>query len=241
MDALAELPSNPLAAMTGAPRRARSARRVNRHRKLDGRETSRPKGWPATPVGVTTTTHIIGSNHLMKLVSSAVLTLAALLSGCAYNASPYGASVRNVEVIKSANLKPVAVATFQAAKPGQSTITCRAAGPVTVTPSFEAYIQKAFVDELKLAGAYDPASAITLSGKLEQVDFSSGITDGNWSFTLMVSNNKNDGFTTTSKFPFSGSFVADKACQEVAQAFQPAVQKLIEDVVRNPKFKTMTN
>lgn len=177
----------------------------------------------------------------MKFVPVALLVTASLMSGCAFNASPYGVSVKNVESIKSSNIKPVAVAKFQSAKPGLTSITCRAAGPVTVAPSFEAYIEQALIDELKLAGAYNPSSSIVLSGKLEEVDFSSGITDGKWIFTLVVSNSRNESFTTKSTFGFSGSFVADRACQEVAQAFGPAVQKLIDDVVRDPKFKSIAN
>ena len=177
----------------------------------------------------------------MRVYNLALVVTVALISGCAYNASPYGAAVRNVEAIKSKNIKPVAVSTFQSTKPGLDSIVCRAAGPVTVKPSFEGYIEKAFIDELKLAGVYNPNSDIVLSGKLESIDFSSGIGDGNWTFRLTVSNGKNQSFTTDSIFSFSGSFVADKACQEVAQAFGPAVQKLIEDVIQNPKFKQSVN
>lgn len=162
---------------------------------------------------------------------------AMLVSGCAYNASPYGASVKNVDLIKISGIKQVAVAPFTSAKPGLSTITCRAAGPVTVSPNFETYIEKAFIDELKLAGAYNPNATTKLTGKLNEVDFSSGMTDGKWIFSVTVSNERNESFTTNSTFPFSGSFVADKACQEVAQAFQPAVHKLIEDIVLNGRFK----
>lgn len=173
----------------------------------------------------------------MKIVSLAMLAAVAMLSGCAYNASPYGASVKNVESIKFLNIKPVAVSKFESSKPGLASITCRAAGPVTVSPSFESYIEKAFIDELKLAGVYDPASSMVVSGKLEEVDFSSGMTDGKWLFTLVVSNARKESVSIKSVYGFSGSFVADKACQEVAQALGPAVQKLIEDVVRDPKFK----
>jgi len=72
------------------------------------------------------------------------------------------------------------------------------------------------------------------------VDFSSGMTDGKWLFTLTLSNGKNS-FTTKSTMNFSGSFVADKACQEVAQAFGPAVQQLIREVIKNPQFKKLAN
>jgi hypothetical protein len=177
---------------------------------------------------------------MQKTLAAAIAT-AALASGCAYNASQYGASVNNVESIKKANIKPMNIGTFTSTKPGLNSITCRAAGPVTVSPNFESYIEKAFIDELKLAGAYNPASNLTLSGKLEEVDFSSGMSDGNWTFKLTVANNRNESFTTDSKFGFAGSFVADKACQETAQAFGPAVQKLIEDVVRHPRFKQIAN
>lgn len=177
----------------------------------------------------------------MKLASLSLIVAATLLTGCAYNAPPYGASVKNVEAIKSAGIKAVAVEKFQSTKPGLASITCRAAGPVRVVPSFETYIEKALIDELKLAGAYDPASTLKLSGKLEEVDFSSGMTDGKWLFTLTLSNSNNDSFTTKSTMNFSGSFVADKACQEVAQAFGPAVQQLIRDVIKNPQFKKLAN
>lgn len=170
-----------------------------------------------------------------------VLVASSLLAGCAFKTSPYGASVSNVEAIRSSNVKSIAVAKFQSVKPGLDSITCRAAGPVTVTPNFESYIQQAFVDELKLAGVYNANSTVVLSGKLEEIDFSSGLSDGKWIFALTVSNGRNESFTTKSTFGFSGSFVADRACQEVAQALGPAVQKLIADVVSNPKFKQIAS
>jgi len=175
----------------------------------------------------------------MKATNFIAVIGAILISGCAYNTAPYGASVANVTKIKAANIKAVSVAPFSSTNPGNSTITCRAAGPVTVKPSFESYIQSALIDELKLSSVYDPDSKIVISGRLESIDFSSGITDGNWSIALTISNNQSQSFTTKSTSPFSGSFVADKACQEVAQAFSPAVQKLIHDVVSNPQFANL--
>lgn len=182
----------------------------------------------------------LGEIFMIKSLPVAVLVV-SVLSGCAYNAAPYGASVRNVESLKSLSMKPVSVVRFQSSKPGLASITCRAAGPVTVSPSFEDYIEKAFIDELKLAGVYDPGSKLALSGKLEEIDFSSGITDGKWAFTMTMSNSRNESYTVSSAYGFSGSFVADKACQETAQAFGPAVQKLIEDIVRHPSFKQVSN
>ena len=177
----------------------------------------------------------------MKNVYLAIIAIAGMITGCAYNASYYASSVQNAETIKRLNIKPVAITQFRSSRPGLSSITCRAAGSVNVKPNFENYIEKAFIDELKRADAYDPASTVILTGMLEEVDFSSGMTDGNWTFVLTISNHRNESFTTNSKFEFSGSFVADVACEEVSRLFCPAVQKLIQDVVKDPKFSQIAN
>ena len=177
----------------------------------------------------------------MKFFSIALLVATVAVSGCAFKTSPYGASVNNVEAIRSTGINQISVGKFQSAKPGLSSITCRAAGPVTVEPSFEAYIEQALIAELKLAGVYNQAAKLTITGKLEEVDFSSGMTDGNWLFILRISNSRNESFSTRSTLKFSGSFIADRACADVAQAFLPAVQNLIQDVIRNPKFKQLAS
>lgn len=173
----------------------------------------------------------------MKITTAIILLSTLLATGCAFKTSPYSVSVKNVESLKAANLTPLAVGDFTSTKPGLSSITCRAAGPVKVEPNFEKYIQNAFIDELKVSGLYDAASKIKITGSIQKIDFSSGITDGKWEFALIVSNQTGQNFTTTSTLPFSSSFVADRACQEVAQAFVPSVQKLIHDVITNPRFK----
>lgn len=38
----------------------------------------------------------------------------------------------------------------------------------------------------------------------------------------------------------AGSFVPDKACQELAQAFGQSVKQLITSLVRDPKFELIT-
>ena len=132
-------------------------------------------------------TPLIESTFLkFHLVTIAIAT--SLLSGCAFKALPYGASASNVDGIRATNIKPVSVSTFRSAKPGLSSIVCRAVGPVTVEPSFESYIENAFVTELKQARVYDPNSKLVLNGKLEEIDFSSGMTDGNWVTALTISN-----------------------------------------------------
>lgn len=160
-------------------------------------------------------------------------------TGCAYDTSNYGASVQNVDAIKAAHIKPVAVADFSSVKPGENTIMCRAAGPVTSPVAFETYVKNAFIDELKLAGAYDPSSPNVIQGKLDKIDFDSNVGTGEWQLDLSVSSKNNTGFTANSAYSYSSNFVADKACQQTAQAFAPAVQNLINQVVTNEQFKTL--
>jgi len=181
----------------------------------------------------------------MKITSSIKLIgltaiIGILSTGCSYNVSKYGASVENVNTIKRLD-KKINVQKITSNKPGLSSITCRAAGPVGTPDSmpFETYIRNALISELQLADKFDPKSNLVINGHLENIDFNSNIGMANWQFTLKATSNKNKSVLIKSTYEFSGSFVADKACQEVAQAFAPAVQKLIQDMVSNPRFKTL--
>lgn len=175
-------------------------------------------------------------NPAVKLTLS--IALSSILVGCGFTVNQYGASIENVTKTKNSGLKPVSVGTFSSFNPGMHGISCRAAGNVG-TPdegSYESYIQKAFTDELKLAGLYDENSTLKLQGKIEELDFNSNIGAGKWVISLTLSSNTSSGYKTTATHEFSTNWVADKACQQVAQAFVPAVQQLIFQTVGNPKF-----
>jgi len=146
-----------------------------------------------------------------------------------------------VKALKTSAIKPVAIATFTAAMPGRNSIFCRAAGPVDIpdNKTFETYVQNAFIDELKLAGMYDPQSSITIHGALQELDFNSVIGTAKWVFRLAVSSDQAPGFDVNSSYEFSTNWIADKACQQVAQAFGPAVQKLIADTIAHPSFRAL--
>ena len=48
-----------------------------------------------------------------------------------------------------------------------------------------------------------------------------------------------DGYQVKSIYEFSTNWVGDKACQQVAQAFEPAVEKLIKKIVEHPEFPSL--
>lgn len=165
----------------------------------------------------------------------------SLTTGCAYVATPYGISGENVNTLKGIGDVQVKLNEFTATDPGKNSIGCRAAGPVE-TPnkeSFEKYIEGAFKSELSIAGLYNESSPIVLSGNLKNANFSSNIGTGNWVFTLETVSSNSKSIVVDSKYEFSSNFVADKACQQVAQALSPAVQKLIHDVISHPEFSSL--
>lgn len=170
-----------------------------------------------------------------------VISLALYMTGCStYTTNNYGISAENIEIMKQSSGKQYSVNAFTAVKPGTTSIQCRGAGPVANQnkKTFEQYITEAFISELKIAGIYSESSNLKIDGIVEKLDFSSNIGSGKWMFEVKVSS-KNSTYIVNSVFPFSTNFVADKACQQVAQAFQPAVQQLIKDIVSNPAFKSL--
>ncbi|MEZ5663235.1 MAG: hypothetical protein R3E94_06845 [Burkholderiaceae bacterium] len=177
--------------------------------------------------------------YTKRIFVSILATVTVLVSGCAFKTNSYGISPDNVDAIKSSGNGAVDVRKFETFSPGLKTLMCRGVGPVTVEPSYGAYIEKAFVDELKIAGAFDPASPNKISVKINRIESSSGIVEGKWLFSVVTSSSNGMSFNTETEYPFSSSFVGDRACQETAQAFAPAVQRLIGDIVRNPVFGAM--
>ena len=177
-------------------------------------------------------------------IKLATLSSVIAISACStYTVNNYGISAENIELMKAMDGVQFAVNQFTATKPGLVKIQCRGAGPVS-TPnkeSFESYITAALVSELKISGIYSESSDIRIDGFLEKLDFSSNVGSGKWMFNVDVSNSAGVSYKVNSVFEFSTNWVADKACQQVAQAFVPAVQNLIKDIVSNEKFKELKN
>lgn len=180
---------------------------------------------------------------MRKLILLVAATSALALTGCStYTVNQYGMSSENINLMKAMEGTKFSVGQFSATKPGLSSIQCRGAGPVA-TPgktSFENYINAALISELKVAGVYDDNSQIRINGLVENLDFSSNIGAGKWVFDVTVSNNGATSYPVRSEYAFSTNFVADKASQQVAQAFVPAVQQLIKDIITHPKFKELS-
>jgi len=172
-------------------------------------------------------------------VALSVLTLSACST---YMPQRYSISVDNNVALKAIGVGSINVGAFK----GPTTFdnACRGAGPIAPPDnmSFEAYIQKALADELKVAGLFDEKTPkITLSGVLEQLSFSSsrGLTGGEWDIGLRVHSSNGKSIVVSEHYEFNSGFGADTACKQTAEAYLPTVQNLIGKLIKAPAFKSL--
>lgn len=171
--------------------------------------------------------------------TAAILALVSLSACSTYMPQRYSISADNNVALKTIEASNINVGTFQG--PAKFDSNCRAAGPIAPPDnmSFEAYIQKALADELKVAGKFDEKSPkITLSGVVEQLAFSSsrGLTGGSWDIGLRVTSSNGKSTFISEHYEFNSGFIADTACKQTAEAYYPAVQNLIGKLVKSPEF-----
>lgn len=122
--------------------------------------------------------------------------------------------------------------------------SCR--GAASISPpdgmTFEAYIQKALTDELKIAGMFDDRSPrITLTGTVEQLSFSStrAVTGGTWDIGLRVFSSNGKSTFVAEHYEFESGYDGAAACRQTAEAWLPAVQDLLGRLLRSPAFRDM--
>ena len=130
---------------------------------------------------------------------------------------------------------------FSTADGIEDELTCRALGALEVAPgkSPVSFIEGAVRDELFAAGVYDQKNGEAINGKITQLDFNSFGT-GSWKIALELSSeNLPEGYEVSTDYSFKTSYSALRACQNVIDAFTPAVQDLIGKAVADPKFEAL--
>lgn len=161
-------------------------------------------------------------------------------SGCStYSVNRYAVSVDNISSLKSMANSKINVGDFNAAGESKTSIMCRGVGPIK-TPdgnSFEGFIRKAFVDELKMAEAFDTDAPVTLTGTLDSIDFSSA--SGSWDIVMTINSSNGESLSVSESYSFTSSFYGETACNQTAQALMPAIQNLIGKIVKNENFSKL--
>ena len=172
--------------------------------------------------------------------------MVALVAGCeSTNSIPYKASTANVIAIQQAlhtQGKKVSVGNVVMAPGVDQSPMCRLMGPVTVTPgkTLPAYIKEALQEELFMAQVYQTSAPSILEGRVEALSFSS-VSPANWKISMHIKSNVSPGYTVAITYPFDTSYSAMYACKNVADAFAPAVQELLKQIINDPKFASLAN
>jgi len=173
----------------------------------------------------------------------ALLSVVTLLTACETPTTQrYAISADNIQSIKAIGATGIGVGAFTA--PSDFSSNCRALGPMRVADGLThtQYIQKAFEDELKIAGAYAAApSRVTLTGKIEKIEFSStrAITGGSWTIDLLLTSSNGKNLKVSEYYEFDSGFAAFEACRNTAEAFSRAVQNLVGKTVKHQAFPSL--
>ena len=133
------------------------------------------------------------------LLSSSVVLVAFLFTGCGIKTSEYNVSADNVQTLRDYKELKLDVSNFTATTAGESSVMCRLAETVS-TPkgeSFEEYIKDALVSELKMAGVYDKNSDLKISGNLNKIYGSTMFGNAYWEINVTISYSYGKSFTVS--------------------------------------------
>jgi hypothetical protein len=176
-----------------------------------------------------------------------VLTFAFILGACSiiltYMPPNYIVSADNTKAIKRFGGGNINVGPFT--RTAEFDNDCGITAGSLVMPdqlSFEGYIRKGLVEELKVAGMFDDAAPkITLTGVVEQLSFFSrrNFYISSWNFGLRVTSSNGQSVYVTEQYNFDAGPGSHADCQKIADSYMPAVQKILGKFINSPEFKTL--
>lgn len=160
-----------------------------------------------------------------------------LMSGCSYKIPSYEVNSNNVGYLKQGNNK-LKITVLEPAFKDTGSILCRAAGNVETLDSktFSAYIAQALEDELKYSGHFDQKSTTELKIKVKKADFSSALGNTNWYIDVEYELNGKT-FTVSTTYHDRSSYMADKACNNIAHYFRKAITAHLQKLYGHATFK----
>jgi hypothetical protein len=173
------------------------------------------------------------------LVAAATMILAACETPTTQR---YAISADNNQAIRSIGATGIGVRSFVG--PADFSSNCRALGPMQVADNLThtQYIQKAFEDELKIAGAFAQGTPrVTIGGRVNKIEFSStkGITGGYWQIDLSLDSSNGKNLDVSEYYEFNSGFSANEACRNTAEAYSRAVQNLVGKAVKSSTFTAL--
>lgn len=181
-------------------------------------------------------------NNIILLISTSIF-----VCGCStYSPKLYSISSENGTILKPVNNISIHVDSFEST--ASTSKLCRLAAFIAPPDniSFERYIQMALADELSGAGMLDNSTPkVSLKGVIEDLDFSSAVRGefkkGEWRIKLKLISSNGNSLTVSDKYEFESYFLGGTACKRTAESFLPAVQKLIDKIIRDQRFAALLN
>lgn len=178
----------------------------------------------------------------MRIKTSLLAFAACLaLTGCdTFTAATYSPSMTDLEMLKPLAPANVTVGSFTG--PADASMQCRLAGPIhlpgDVAP--QDYVAQSLAGELNFAGlSGGTGPGVTLTGSLTTFEFNSMIGNGNWQLAETVTSSNGKSVSISNRYDFHASYTADAACDDVANAFEPAVQALNQKLISDPGFPAL--
>lgn len=182
---------------------------------------------------------------MMKIIklSTGIAIATLLFSGCANKVHDYSVSTENIIVLKDMAKadKQISLGDFTDSGKEESKLMCRLSTPIG-TPegeTFATYIKNAFQKELLLSGLYDKNSKNKITANLNDIYGGTVIGNAYWSFDITLKSTNGKEMNVKSRYDYESSYFASSACSEMQRSFPLAVQKLIRDIINNPKFKEL--
>lgn len=170
------------------------------------------------------------------------LITVVFLSGCSINAVQYSPDFKIVEELSNTDSKQISVNEVTS----QNTKRISLRGINTLTSpngSFEAYLQKALIEQFIQADIYSDSSHLTIDSTILENDISiASMSEGTGiiSAKFTVTNTDNDTVlfseNITAKHKFSSNFIASIAIGHAQRNYPILVQKLIYNLMSDSNF-----
>jgi hypothetical protein len=148
----------------------------------------------------------------------------------------YIVSPNSVDNSRILEMRKINVGIFTAKDPDQNKIMCRSIGYIRIPfgDSFSEYIREALVAELKRSDLFSLNSQVILNGNLDRIDFDS--ISGSWDISLTVRSSLGRSMNIRIFHTFVSALFGETGCTLTADAFIPAVQKLMDTLLQSPEF-----
>lgn len=179
--------------------------------------------------------------------SNIVLMVVFALGACSYLLTymppHYSVSMDNTTELKKIGGSNINVGPFT--RTAELDNDCGITAGSVVMPekmSFEDYIRKGLVEELKAAGMFDDTSPkITLTGTVDKLSFFSrrNIYTSTWYIGLLVKSSNGESVHVADQYNFDAGAGSAADCQKIADSYLPAVQKIIGKFIDAPEFQSL--